>query len=77
MGTVKVKQLGMKIRKGKRRWYRHIMRKDYEYLKRSVMEIELLGKRKRGRTKRRFPYVMKEDVRELGAMEKDIENRML
>ena len=46
--TVKVEQLRMKIREEKLRWYEHVMRKDQEYVKRRVMEIELWGKRKRG-----------------------------
>ena len=50
-GKVKVERLGMKIRKGKLRWYGHAMRRDQV---RKVMEMELLGKRKRGRPKRRF-----------------------
>ena len=37
---------------------------------------ELLGKRKRGRLKRRFLNVVKEDMGEVGAKETNIENRM-
>ena len=39
------------------------------------MEMELSGKRKRGRPKRRFLDVVKEDMGEVGAKETDIENR--
>ena len=41
------------------------------------MKIELSGKRKRGRPKRRFLDVVKEDMGKIGAREKDIENRTL
>ena len=41
------------------------------------MEIELPGKRKRGRPKRRFLDVVKEDMGKVGAYEKDIKNRTL
>ena len=41
------------------------------------MGMELPGKRKRGRPKRRFLDVMKEDMGKVGAREKDIENRTL
>ena len=61
-GTVKVEQLGIKIRQGRVRWYGHVMRRDQKYVERRVMEMELLGKRKRGRPKRRFLDVMKEDI---------------
>ena len=41
------------------------MRRDQEYVKRKIMEMELLGKRKRGRPKRRFLDVVKEDMGKL------------
>ena len=40
-----------------------------------MMKIELPGKRKRGRPKRRFLDVMKEDMGEVGAKETDVEDR--
>ena len=52
--TVKVERLGMKMREGRLRWYGHVMRRDQEYVGRKMMEIELPGKRKRGKPKRRF-----------------------
>ena len=66
-GTIKVERLGMKMREGGLRWYGHVMRKDQEYVGRRVMEMELPGKRKRGRPKRRFLDIMKEDMKEVGA----------
>ena len=57
--TDKVERLGMKMREGRLRWCGHVMRKDQEYVGRRVMEMELPGKRKRGRTKRRFLDVVK------------------
>ena len=75
MGTVKVEQLGMKMREGKLRWYGHVMRRDQEYIGRRVIEMELPEKRKRGRPKRKFLDVVKEDMGEFGEREKDIENK--
>ena len=74
-GTVKVERLGMKMREGRLRWYGYVMRRDQEYVGRKMMEMELPGKRKRGRPKRRFLDVVKEDMREVGAKETDVENR--
>ena len=42
-----------------------------------MMEMELPGKRKRGRPKRRFLDVVKEDMGEVRAKETDVENRMV
>ena len=48
-----------------------VMRRDQEYVRRKMMIMELPGKRKRGRPKRRFLDV----VKEVGAKETNIENR--
>ena len=76
-GTVKVERLGMKMREGRLRWYGHAMRRDQEYVGRKMMKMELPGKRKRERPKRRFLDVVKEDMGEVGAKETDIEDRMV
>ena len=74
--TVKAKRLGMKMREGRLRWYGHVMRRDQEYVGeyvgRKMMEMEL---RRKGRPKRRFLDVVKEDMREVGAKETDVEDR--
>ena len=49
-GTIEVERLGMKMKEGTLRWYGHVMRRDQEYVGKSVMEIELPEKKKRGRT---------------------------
>ena len=74
-GTIKVECLGMKMREGRLRWYGHVMRRDQEYVGRKMMEMELPGKRKRGRPKRKFLDVVKEGMGEVGAKETDVENR--
>ena len=74
-GTVKVERLGMKMREGRLRWYEHVMRRNQENVGRKMMEIELPGKRKRGRPKRRFLDVLKKDMEEVGAKKTDVEKR--
>ena len=63
--TVKVERLGIKMREGRLRWFGHVMRRDQEYVGRKMMEMELTGKRKRRRPKRRFLDVVKEDMGKL------------
>ena len=75
--TIKVEQLGMKMREGRLRWYGHVMRRDQEYVGRKMMEMELPGKRRRGRPKRRFLDAVKEDMREVGVKETDVEDRKM
>ena len=75
--TVKVERLGMKMRESRLRWYGHVMRRDQEYVGRKMMEMELPGKRRRGRPKRRFLDVVKEDMKEVGVKEMDIEDRKM
>ena len=53
------------------------MRRYQEYVGRKMMEMELPGKRRRGRTKRRFLDVVKEDMKEVGVKEMDIEDRKM
>ena len=60
--TIKVERLGMKMRKVRLRWYGHVMRRDQKYVGRKIIETELLGKKRRGRPKRRFLDVVKEDM---------------
>ena len=69
-----IERLGMKMRERRLRWYGHVMRRDQEYVGRKIMEIELPGKRRRGRQKRRFLDVVKEDMGEVGVKETDVED---
>ena len=75
--TVKVEQLGMKMREGRLRWYGHVMRRDQEYVARKMMEMELPGKRRRGRPNRRFLDAVKEDMKKVGVKETDVEDRKM
>ena len=74
---VKVERLGIKMREGRLRCYRYLMRRGQEYVERRVMEMELREKRKRRWSKRRFVDVVKEDMGEVCARENHIENRTL
>ena len=58
---------------GRLKWYGHVKRRDQEYVERKMIEMELPGKRRRGRPKRRFLDVVKEDMGEVGAKETDVE----
>ena len=53
------------------------MRRYQEYVRRKMMEMELTGKKKRGRPKKRFSGVLKEDMEEVGAKKTDDKNRTI
>ena len=70
-GTAQVGKFGDKIREARLRWYGHLRRKDDCYIGRRMLRMELPGKRKRGRPKRRFMDVVKEDMAEVEVTEED------
>lgn len=69
---------GTKAKEGRPRWFGHMRRKDEEYARERRMqhvEINPLGKRKRGGLKRLFVDAVKKDVRVVSVPEGDAEGR--
>ena len=73
--TVKVERLGMKMTEGRLRWYGHLMRREKEYVGRKMIKMELLGKRKRGKPKKRFLNLVKEVMRKLVQRRRTLKTR--
>ena len=63
-GTVKVIEVSKKAQEARLRWYGHVMRRDEEYVGRRMMEMEIPGRRQRGRPKKRWKDCIREDMRE-------------
>ena len=74
-GTAQVGKFGEKTREARLRWYGHLRRKGGGYIGRRMLRMELPGKRKRGRPKRRFMDVVKEDMAEVEVTEEDTVDR--
>ena len=74
-GTAQVGKFGEKTREARLRWYGHLRRKDDGYIGRRMLRMELPGKGKRGRPKRRFMDVVKEDMAEVEVTEEDTVDR--
>ena len=74
-GTAHVGRFGEKTREARLRWYGHVRRKYDEHSRRRMLRMESLGKRKRGRPKRRFMDAVKEDMAEVEVTEEDTEDR--
>ena len=74
-GTTQVGQVGEKVREARLMWLGHVLRKDVGYIGRRMLAMELPGKRKRGRPKRRFMYAVREDMTAGEVTEEDTEER--
>ena len=75
-GTAHVRRFGDKVREARLRWFGHVQRRDSEYIGRRMLSLELPARRPRGRPRRRFMDVVKEDMKVVGAREQDAEDRV-
>ena len=60
-GTMKVGEISKKVQESRLKWYGHVLRRE-EYAGKRVMEVP--GKRRRGRPKRRWLDNIKKDLSE-------------
>ncbi|KAK3572429.1 hypothetical protein QTP86_032648 [Hemibagrus guttatus] len=74
-GTAHVGCLGDKVREARLRWFGHVQRRDSEYIGRRMLDMELPGRRQRGRPKRRYMNGINEDMKLVGASVEDAEDR--
>ncbi|XP_062865903.1 uncharacterized protein LOC134328668 [Trichomycterus rosablanca] len=75
-GTAQVKQLGDKVREARLRWFGHVQRRDSEYIGRRMLDMQLPGKRQRGRPKRRYMDAVREDMEVVGVRTEDAVDRV-
>ena len=61
-GTTKVRELSDKVQEGRLKWYGHVVRRDEQYVGKKVMEMEIQGRRGRGRPKRRWMDCIRDDL---------------
>ncbi|KAF3697499.1 hypothetical protein EXN66_Car013179 [Channa argus] len=64
------------VREDRLRWFGHVQRRNCEYISRRMLRLELPGRRSRGRAKRRFMDVVREDMKLVGVREEDAEDRV-
>ncbi|KAK3546361.1 hypothetical protein QTP70_025767 [Hemibagrus guttatus] len=62
-GTAHVGCLGHKVREARLRWFGHVQRRESEYIGRRMLDMELPGRRQRGRPKRRYMDGINEDMK--------------
>ncbi|KAK3540096.1 hypothetical protein QTP70_025804 [Hemibagrus guttatus] len=74
-GTAHVGRLGDKVRETRLRWFGHVQRRESEYIGRRMLDMELPGRRQRGRPKRRYMDGINEDMKLVDASVEDAEDR--
>ena len=70
-GTAKIAKLGDKLQNARLCWYGHIKRREEDYVGKRIMEMAVPDIRKRGRPKRRWMDLVREDMERVGARERD------
>ncbi|KAK3523326.1 hypothetical protein QTP86_029494 [Hemibagrus guttatus] len=74
-GTAHVGRLGDKVREARLRWFGYVQRRESEYIGRRMLDMELPGRRQRGRPKRRYMDGINEDIKLVDASVEDAEDR--
>ena len=67
-GTTQTGRLGGKAREARLRWFGHVQRRYSGYIGRRMLEVELPGRRQRGRPKSRYMNAVKEDMQVVSAL---------
>ena len=75
-GTAKIAKLGEKLWNVRLRWYGHVKRREEDYVGKRMMEMAVPGRRKRGRPRRRWMDLVREDMERVGAREGDEVDRV-
>ena len=70
-GTAKIAKLGDKLRNARLRWYGHVKRREVGYVGKTMMEMAVPSRRKRGKPRRRWMDLAREDTEGIGAKEED------
>ena len=73
--STNVERMSVKTRESRLRWFGHVKRRDESYVGKRVLNLEVEGKRKRGRPKGRWVDLLKADMKELELEEEDALNR--
>ena len=74
-GTTRVVQASKKITEKRLKWYGHVKRMKEEHIVRRMLDVEIPGKRRRGRPNLRWKDASKRDMTKLGMKEDNTTNR--
>ena len=74
--TAKIAKLGDKLRNARLRWHGHVKRREESYVGKRRMEMAVPGRRKRGRPRRRWINLAREDMERVVAKKGDKVDRV-
>ena len=74
-GTTKVGEISKKVQQSRLKWYGHVLRREDEYVGKSVMAMEVPGKRRRGRPNGRWLDSIRNDLSERELSREDTQDR--
>ena len=73
--STKVGEISKKVQESRLKWYGHVLRREDEYVGKKVMAMEVPGKRRRGRPKRRWLDSIGNDLSERELSREDAQYR--
>ena len=65
--------MSKKVQESRLKWYGHVLRREDEYVGKRVMLMEVPGKRRRGRPKRRWLDSIRNDLSERELSREDVQ----
>ena len=68
-------EITMKVQERRLKWCGHIMRRQEHYVGRRAMVMQVQGRRKRGRPKRKWLDKVKDAIKEKGLSANDVYDR--
>ena len=74
-GTMKVSEVSGKIKERRLAWYGHVERREENHYLRRIVNMEIPGRRRRGRPKTRWKDCVRRDMEEVGLQERDAMDR--
>ena len=74
-GTTRVVQASKKITEKRLKWYGHVRRMKEEHIVRRMLDVDIPGKRRRGRPNLRWKDACKRDMTQAGLKEDNVTNR--
>ena len=66
-GPAKIAKLGDKLRNARLRWHGHVKRREEDYVEKTITDMAVPGRRKRGRPRTRWMDMAREDMERVEA----------